>query len=47
MNGLGNNTIKVVENFSLHKNLHTDIYSGFIHNFKPWAQQRYPSVGNE
>ena len=32
-------------NYWPHKNLHTDVYSSFIHNCQTWKQPRCPSVG--
>ena len=36
-----------VENLCLHKNLHTDVHSSFIHNCQNWKQPKCPSVGEE
>lgn len=32
-------------NLCLSKDLHTNIYSSFIHNHQNWKQPKYPSVG--
>ena len=37
--------LKGVENLRQHKNLHTNIYSNFIHNCQTWKQRRCPPVG--